>query len=113
MVVACITRPAAAILPMMSAVSLMSPDSEIRLYALARPSEHVPLTAGTIVTGQLVALRPVLASATWIEKEPVPVGVPVRVPVDGLSVSPGVSVPTSEYVYGVVPPETDIGTALN
>jgi hypothetical protein len=48
-----------------------------------------------IANAQLVAVFPV-ASLTWTLKLPETVGVPVMAPVEGFSVSPAGSVPTTE-----------------
>src|SRR5271167_2672183 len=48
-----------------------------------------------------------------MEKEPAAVGVPLTAPVDVFSVNPAGSVPTTENVYGVVPPVTVSAPLLN
>src|SRR4051812_8074448 len=53
------------------------------------------------------------ASFTCTLNVPEPVGVPVIAPVVVFSTSPAGSVPTIEYVYGAVPPETVIAPELN
>ena len=53
----------------------------------------------------MVAVTP-FASVTWMENEPAAVGVPVTAPVDVFSVRPAGNVPTTENVYGAVPPVT-------
>ena len=66
-----------------------------------------------IVYGQVgVAITP-LASVTWMENEPVAVGVPVTAPFDVFNVRPAGNVPTTENVYGAVPPVTVNAPLLN
>ena len=68
--------------------------------------------AGMITMGQIVELTAPSASVTWMLNEPGVVGVPVTSPVEGLNVRPPGSVPTTEKVYGDVPPVT-VGTPLS
>ena len=66
-----------------------------------------------IVYGQVVVAVTPFASVTWIEKVPNAVGVPVTAPVAVFRVRPAGNVPTTEKVYGAVPPVTVSGPLLN
>jgi hypothetical protein len=63
-----------------------------------------------IAQPELVAPSP---SVTWILNVPDVVGVPLTAPLVLSRVRPVGSVPTTEYVYGVAPPDTVIGPLLN
>jgi hypothetical protein len=51
-------------------------------------------------------------SVAWMLNVPEEVGVPVTAPVDVFSVRPRGRLPTTENVYGAVPPVTEIGPLL-
>ena len=76
-------------------------------------ARHVNCGGGTIVYGQVVVAVTPFASVTWMENEPAAVGVPEIAPVDVFRVKPAGNVPTTENVYGAVPPVTVSGPLLN
>ena len=74
---------------------------------------QVSIGGETIVYGQVVLDMTPLASVTLILNVPAAVGVPVIAPVLVFSVRPAGSVPTTEKVYGAVPPVTVSAPLLN
>src|ERR1700689_1169080 len=76
-------------------------------------AEQVTCGPEIIVYGQVVVAVTPFASVTWMEKEPAAAGVPVTAPVAVFSVRPAGNVPTTENVYGAVPPVTVIAPLLN
>jgi hypothetical protein len=74
--------------------------------------EQLSVGPAMMVIAQVPVAETPLASTTLIVKLPAAVGVPVTAPVEAFSVRPAGSVPTTEKVYGEVPPVTVIAPLL-